>query len=57
MSSRQLLPSALSVIGAVLVAIGLYALVAFSVTERMREFGIRVVLGADSRRVMGLVSC
>jgi ABC-type antimicrobial peptide transport system permease subunit len=56
-ASRQLLPSALCVIDAVLGAIGFYTLVASSVAERMREFGIPQALGAESRRVMGLVFC
>jgi putative ABC transport system permease protein len=35
--------------------IGLYALIAFLVAQRMREFGIRLALGADSRSLFGLV--
>jgi putative ABC transport system permease protein len=35
--------------------LGLYALIAFLVAQRMREFGIRLALGADSRSLFGLV--
>ncbi|MFI5228602.1 MAG: ADOP family duplicated permease [Gemmatimonadales bacterium] len=35
--------------------IGLYALIAFLVAQRMREFGIRLALGADARSLFGLV--
>ncbi|MGE0552190.1 MAG: ABC transporter permease [Gemmatimonadales bacterium] len=39
-----------------LVAQGLWGLVAYSVAERRREIGVRVALGAQATRVIGLVT-
>lgn len=45
----------LGAVAALLAAIGVYGMMACAVGERMREFGIRLALGARTRGLLGLV--
>ncbi len=52
---RALLLALLATLALVLAAVGLYAMVAFSVSQRTSEIGVRRALGAGTRDILGLV--
>lgn len=47
--------AALGLMGLVLAVVGLYGLVAYSVSRRTREIGIRIAIGADPPKVVWMV--
>ena len=47
--------SGFSIVALVLAGVGIYGVLAYSVTARTRELGVRAALGADSSRIVFLV--
>jgi predicted permease len=58
LGGNRVIATMFSIFGAVAVllsAVGLYGVMSFSVNQRRQEFGTRMVLGADRRRILKMV--
>jgi ABC-type antimicrobial peptide transport system permease subunit len=47
--------SIFGLVAVVLASVGIYGVMSFAVNQRAPEFGVRMALGADQRRILGMV--
>ncbi|MGE5359387.1 MAG: ABC transporter permease [Bacteroidales bacterium] len=47
--------SLFGLVAVLLASVGIYGVMSFAVNQRRQEFGVRMALGADGRRVLGMV--
>jgi predicted permease len=47
--------SIFGLVAVVLASVGIYGVMSFAVSQRAQEFGVRMALGADRRRILGMV--